>query len=144
MDNCDTILKLMDERFMYEALEEAKKAYEIGEVPIGAVVVCEGRIVGRGSNRMEIDKDATCHAEILAIKDASRNLDRWRLTDCDIYITTDPCPMCSGAINLCRFANVYVGTRDGILEEQCRSIIQDFFKELRKRDKEKKLSEEKQ
>jgi len=143
MLNYDTILKLMDTKYMWEALEEAKKAYDIGEVPIGAVVVCGDEVVGRGFNQMEFAKDATCHAEMLAIKDASKKLDRWRLTDCDIYITTDPCPMCSGAINLSRFANVYVGTRDGILADECREIIQNFFKELRKRDKERKLSEEK-
>ena len=127
---------------MREALKEAEKAYEMDEVPIGAVVVYDGKVVGRGFDSMEKDKDPTCHAEMTAIRNACRELDRWRLWGCDLYVTTDPCPMCSGAIELARFEHVYVGTRDGILATECAAIIKDFFKELRMRDKES--AEEKQ
>ena len=126
----------MDEKYMKEALIEAQKAYDIDEVPIGAVVVYQDRIVGRGHDTMESDKDPTCHAEMSAIKNACKNLDRWRLGGCDLYVTTDPCPMCAGAIVLARFDNVYVGTRDGILADECAKIIRDFFKKLRAEDKE--------
>ena len=132
----------MDERYMKEALVEAQKAYDKKEVPIGAVIVCGDKIVGRGHDTMETDKDSTCHAEISAIRNASKMLDRWRMTGCDLYVTTDPCKMCSGAIELARFDNVYVGTRDGILATQCAEIIRDFFRQLRKEDKESKHSEE--
>jgi len=125
----------MDEKYMKEALIEAQKAYDKKEVPIGAVVVCGGQVVGRGHDTMEEDKDPTCHAEMTAIKMASKNLDRWRLYGCDLYVTTDPCPMCSGAIDLSRFDNVYVGTRDGILANECASIIKDFFKQRRLENK---------
>jgi len=120
---------------MKEALAEAQKAYEKREVPIGAVVVFENEIIARGHDTMELDKDPTCHAEITAIKNACKNLDRWRLYGCDLYVTTDPCPMCSGAINLARFDNVYVGTRDGILANECAAIIQKFFRERRLENK---------
>ena len=126
---------------MREALIEAEKAYSKKEVPIGAVVVCNGQVVGRGHDTMETDKDPTCHAEITAIRQACKALDKWRLTDCDLYITTDPCPMCSGAINLARFANVYVGTRDGILATECAKIIRDFFKQRRIENKQQKSEE---
>ena len=132
----------MDERYMKEALIEAQKAYDKKEVPIGAVIVCGDEIVGRGHDTMETDKDPTCHAEISAIRNASKTLDRWRMTGCDLYVTTDPCKMCSGAIELARFDNVYVGTRDGILAKECAEIIRDFFRKLRKEDKENKNSEE--
>lgn len=130
----------MEERFMKEALKEAQKAYDKKEVPIGAVIVYEGKIIARGHDTMETSFDPTCHAEMTAIRKACKKLGRWRLYGCDMYVTTDPCPMCSGALNLARLDNIYVGTRDGILAEECSSIIKDFFKELRLRDK--KQSEE--
>lgn len=134
------MLKIMEEKFMREALNEARKAYEAGEVPIGAIVVCDGEIVGRGFDSMEKDNDPTAHAEMTAIREAAKTLGRWRLFGCDMYVTTDPCPMCSGALELARLDNVYVGTRDEILAAECSSIIKDFFKELRLRNKQ--LSEE--
>jgi len=124
---------------MKEALKEAKKSYAKAEVPIGAVIVFDGKIVGRGHDTMETSLDPTCHAEMTAIRKAAKKLGRWRLWGCDMYITTDPCQMCSGAIQLARLDNVYIGTRDNILADECRTIIQDFFKELRTRDKEKAL-----
>ena len=130
----------MEERFMKEALKEAQKAYDKKEVPIGAVIVYEGKIIARGHDTMETSVDPTCHAEMTAIRKACKKLGRWRLYGCDMYVTTDPCPMCSGALNLARLDHIYVGTRDGILAEECSSIIKDFFKELRLRDK--KQSEE--
>ena len=132
----------MDELYMKEALVEAQKAFDKKEVPIGAVIVSEGQIVGRGHDTMETDKDPTCHAEMSAIRNACKALDRWRLVGCDLYVTTDPCPMCQGAIDLARFDNVYVGTRDGILASECAEIIRTFFKQLRVEDKERKNSEE--
>lgn len=148
----------MTEYFMNEALNEAKKALQFSEVPIGAVVVKEGRIVGRGHNSRESEELALAHAEINAIRDASKTLGTWRLTDCDIYVTIEPCPMCTGAIYQARIRNIYFGATDekagacgtlfnlfevnglnhycnihkGILEEESRQIIKDFFKRKRK------------
>lgn len=148
----------MDELFMKEALNEAYKAYEINEVPIGAVIVRNGEIVGRGYNQKETLKDATLHAEISAIKDACKNLGGWRLPGCTMYVTLEPCAMCAGALVNARIENLVVGTRDlktgacgsvlnivqmeklnhqidvrfGVLEEECTIIIKDFFSELRK------------
>ncbi len=141
--------------FMIEALKEAKKAYKIGEVPIGAVVVKDGEIIGRGYNRRETDKNALYHAEIMAIDDACKNLGGWRLPNSQIYVTLEPCPMCMGAIISARIDNLYFGAYDeksgaagsvtdlskslphkvsvsgGVLEEECSDIIKSFFKELR-------------
>lgn len=151
----------MDELFMKEALNEAYKAYEINEVPIGAVIVRNGEIVGRGYNQKETLKDATLHAEISAIKDACKNLGGWRLPGCTMYVTLEPCAMCAGALVNARIEKLVVGTRDlktgacgsvlnivqmeklnhqidvrlGILEEECTAIIKDFFSELRKKNK---------
>nr|WP_300096301.1 tRNA adenosine(34) deaminase TadA [Sedimentibacter sp.] len=148
----------MDELFMKEALKEAHKAYEINEVPIGAVIVRNGEIVGRGYNQKETLKDATLHAEISAIKDACKNLGGWRLPGCTMYVTLEPCAMCAGALVNARIENLVVGTRDlktgacgsvmnvvqteklnhqihvqfGMLEEECTALIKDFFSELRK------------
>ncbi len=148
----------MDELFMKEALNEAYKAYEINEVPIGAVIVRNGEVVGRGYNQKETMKDATLHAEISAIKDACRNLGGWRLPGCTMYVTLEPCAMCAGALVNARVENLVVGTRDlktgacgsvlnivqmeklnhqidvrfGMLEEECTALIKDFFSELRK------------
>jgi len=145
------------EYFMKEALKEAEKALEFTEVPIGAVVVKDDVIVGRGHNLRETAKDPTAHAEMIAIREASKTLGGWRLHQCDIYVTVEPCPMCAGAIMLSRIKNLYIGTTDpkggacgsimnipqeekfnhyvnieqGILEEECRAVLQKFFRKLR-------------
>ena len=148
------------EKFMKEALKEAKKAYDKLEVPVGCVIVKDGKIISRAHNLKETKKDTTKHAEILAIQKASKKIDAWRLLDCDMYVTLEPCSMCAGAIINSRIRNLYIGTMDkktgaagsvlnlfedftfnhkvtvqnGILKEQCEKILKDFFKELRKRD----------
>ena len=148
------------ERFMKEALKEAKKAYDKLEVPVGCVIVKDGKIISRAHNLKETKKDTTKHAEILAIQKASKRIDAWRLLDCDMYVTLEPCSMCAGAIINSRIRNLYIGTMDkktgaagsvlnlfedftfnhkvivetGILQTQCEKILKDFFKELRKRD----------
>ncbi len=145
-------------KYMIEALEEAKKAEKIGEIPIGAIIEKDGQIIGRGHNQVETLKDPTAHAEILAIKDAADHLGGWRLTGCNMYVTIEPCSMCSGAMVWSRINKVYIGAMDpkggacgsifnivqeerlnhfieieaGIMEEECRQIVQDFFKRLRK------------
>ncbi len=147
----------MDELFMKEALKEAQKAYEINEVPIGAVIVRNGEIVGRGYNQKETMKDATLHAEISAIKDACVNLRGWRLPGCTMYVTLEPCSMCAGALVNSRIERLVIGARDlktgacgsvlnivqmeklnhqinvqfGVLEEDCSNILKTFFAELR-------------
>lgn len=147
----------MDEIFMKEALNEAYKAYEINEVPIGAVIVKNGEIVGRGFNQKETLKDATLHSEITAIKDACNNLGGWRLSGCTMYVTLEPCPMCAGAIVNSRIERLVIGARDlktgacgsvlditnnqmlnhqpelkfGVLEDECGNLLQDFFSKLR-------------
>lgn len=146
------------EKYMKQALKEAKKAYDKEEVPIGVVIVKDGKIIARAHNLKEIKKDTIEHAEIRAIKKASKKLDAWRLTDCEMYTTLEPCPMCAGAIIQSRIKKVYIGTMDektgacgsvlnlfkdykfnhtveieyGILEEECKKILKDFFKMLRK------------
>ena len=146
---------------MKEALKEARRAGELGEVPIGSVLVFEGEIVGRGHNRRESLKNPLAHGEILAIEEASRVLDRWRLEDCTLYVTVEPCPMCAGALVNARIKRLVIGAMDkktgacgsvvnlleeglfnhnvevekGILEEECRTLIKDFFKELREKKK---------
>jgi len=152
----------MDEVFMREALKEAYKAYEINEVPIGAVIVKDGKIVGRGFNQKETLKDATLHSEITAIKEACNNLGGWRLPGCTMYVTLEPCPMCAGAIVNSRIERLVIGARDwktgacgsvlditgnknmnhqpevkfGVLEKECAQILQEFFAELRKNKQE--------
>ena len=147
----------MEEKFMEEALKEAGKAYKKLEVPIGAVIVKEGKIIARGHNQKEEKQDTTMHAEIIAIKKASKKLNNWRLNDCELYVTLEPCPMCAGAIVNSRFKKIYIGATDekngacgsvsNILEEykqnfrveaengikhiECEKILKDFFKELR-------------
>ncbi|HHY82250.1 MAG TPA: nucleoside deaminase [Clostridiales bacterium] len=142
---------------MKEALIEAKKAFELDEVPIGAVVVKNGTIIGRGFNLREREKDPTLHAEIIAIRQAASVLGGWRLMDCDIYVTIEPCPMCAGAILQARIRRVIFGARDpkagcagslynlledsrfnhrtevteGILKEQCSQIMKDYFSQKR-------------
>lgn len=147
------------EWYMVQALKEAEKARKKGESPVGAVVVKDGIIIARGHNEKELKKDSTLHAEMTAIKRASKKLDSWRLTDCDLYVTLEPCTMCAGAIIQARLRNLYIGTSDlkagaagsvidvfrvdafnhrvevswGILEEQCSGILREFFRELRGR-----------
>ena len=142
---------------MRKALEEAEKAFDKDEVPVGAVIVRKGEIIAAAYNCREISKDATAHAEILAIKEACEALGGWRLIDCDMYVTLEPCVMCSGAILQARIERLYIGTMDpkggaagstlnlfedyhfnhktevvkGILEEECSQILKDFFKRKR-------------
>ena len=147
-------------KFMKEALKEAKKAYAIEEIPVGCVIVKDGKVIARGYNKRESVQDVTLHAEIIAIKKACKKLGSWRLEDCDMYITLEPCPMCSGAIIQSRIKNLYIGAYDPktgaagsvldlfsypfnhqvnvyteIMMEDCSKIIKDFFKELRKKSK---------
>ena len=147
----------MDELFMKEALKFAQESFEENEVPVGAVIVKGNKIVGVGRNRREKTKNALAHAEIEAINNACQNLEGWRLWECDIYVTLEPCPMCSGAIVNARIPNVYFGAFDknfgccgstlnilelnnsfkpnyqgGILEDECSKMLTDFFKKLRK------------
>ena len=152
------------EFFMREALKEAQKAYDQAEVPIGAVVVLNGEIIGRGHNLREKEQDATLHAEIKAIRQANQHLGSWRLEDCELFVTLEPCPMCSGAMILARMKKVVFGAFDpkagtagtfmnllqdsrfnhqveveqGILEDECKEIFQQFFKGLRERNKKRK------
>ncbi|OFT02545.1 tRNA-specific adenosine deaminase [Granulicatella sp. HMSC31F03] len=152
------------EFFMREALKEAQKAYDQAEVPIGAVVVLNGEIIGRGHNLREKEQDATLHAEIKAIRQANQHLGSWRLEDCELFVTLEPCPMCSGAMILARMKKVVFGAFDpkagtagtfmnllqdsrfnhqveveqGILEDECKEILQQFFKGLRERNKKRK------
>ena len=145
---------------MEEALKLARMAYEAGEVPVGAVVVKDGEIVGRGFNSTETDKDPTCHAEMKAIREAARNLGGWRLPGGSMYVTLEPCSMCAGAIVLARIEHLYIGTLDpksgaclslanipsddrlnhqvelhtGILQQECSAILKEFFKELRNKN----------
>ncbi len=149
------------QKYMKEALKQAKKAYLLGEVPIGCVIVYEGRIIGRGYNRRNTDKSTLAHAEITAIKKASRVIGDWRLEDCTLYVTLEPCQMCSGAIVQARIPQVVIGCKnpkagcagsilnvlqmpefnhqveimDGVLEEECSRMLTTFFKELRIRNK---------
>ena len=148
-----------DERFMKEALRQAKKAEAIDEVPIGCVIVYEDRIIARGYNRRNADKNTTSHAEINAIRKASRKLGDWRLEGCTIYITLEPCPMCAGAIVQARIDRAEIGCMNpkagcagsvmnlleepgfnhqvqmtrGVLGEECSAMLSDFFRELRKK-----------
>ena len=148
----------MDIKFMKSALSEAEKAFKIGETPVGAVIVQNGRIIARGYNKRETKKNALMHAEITAIDKACKKLGGWRLLDCDIYVTLEPCPMCMGAIIQSRIKNVYFGAYDkkagalgsvcdlskalphkvgfsgGIMENECSQILSRFFKNLRKKD----------
>lgn len=151
--------------FMKKALEYAAFAEETLDVPVGAVVVCDGEIVSYGYNRREGDKNALCHAEIEAINGACKRLGGWRLHRCDLYVTLEPCPMCAGAIINSRIKNVYFGASDnkagafgglfdmnkealnhhpnvvgGICEEECSEKLSSFFAELRKRKKSEKES----
>ncbi|MBD9159389.1 MAG: tRNA adenosine(34) deaminase TadA [Clostridiales bacterium] len=145
-------------KFMKQALKEAKKAYEKLEVPVGAVIVKDGKIIARAHNLKETKTDTTKHAEILAIQKASKKLESWRLLDCEMYITLEPCSMCAGAIINSRIKKIYIGALDektgaagsvlnlfedykfnhkvevekGVMQKECENILKDFFKMLRK------------
>lgn len=147
--------------FMRKALKEAEKAKKIEEVPIGAVIVKDGEIIGRGYNQRESTNRAITHAEILAIDDANKYLDNWRLEECALFVTLEPCPMCSGAIILSRIPYVYYGASDykggtagtlmnllddsrfnhqanlesGVLQKECSEMLSCFFKDLREKKK---------
>ena len=152
------------ENYMKAALRLAHKAADEGVVPVDAVVVCEGKIVGRGRNRRETKKDALHHAEIEAIGKACKKLGGWRLHKCDLYVTLEPCPMCAGAIINSRIKTVYYGAPDpkagscgtlvnlfelpynhqpevvsGLLEDECAAVLRDFFRALRQRRKEERI-----
>jgi tRNA(adenine34) deaminase len=151
----------MKEKFMKQALKEAKKAYDKLEVPVGAVIVKNNKIIARAYNQKESKNDTTNHAEILAIKKASKKLNSWRLTDCEMYVTLEPCSMCAGALIQSRIKKVYIGAIDnktgacgsvlnlledytfnhkvevetGIMKNECENILKEFFKMLRKTKK---------
>jgi len=144
---------------MQQALVEAQKAYDMGEVPIGAVIVKDGEVIARGHNLRETEKDPTLHAEMVAIREAAKHLGGWRLTGCELYVTIEPCPMCAGAIIQARIQRVVFGALDpkagcagslynllqdprfnhrvevisGVMEEGCRRIMQEFFRERREK-----------
>ena len=148
---------LPDEFFMREALRQAQKAHAGNEVPVGAVIVRDGRIIARAYNQVELLKDATAHAEMLALTAAEAAVGDWRLTDCDLYVTKEPCPMCAGALVHTRIQRVIFGCADpsagaagsminllqmpafnhrceitsGVLQKECAAILQDFFRKRR-------------
>ena len=156
---------MSDEKYMKAALTLAKKAAALGEVPIGCVIEYQGKIIGRGYNRRKTDKNTLSHAEIIAIKKASKKMDDWRLEECTMYITLEPCQMCAGAIVQARIPRVVIGCMNpkagcagsilnilqvpefnhqvditrGVLEEECSVVLTDFFKELREKNKAEKL-----
>jgi len=147
----------IDQNYMREALKEAKKAYKKLEVPVGAIIVKNEEIIARAHNIKETKKDTTKHAEILAIQRASKKLGAWRLEECEMYVTLEPCTMCAGAIINSRIKKVYIGTKDektgacgsvlnlfedykfnhkveyefDIMQKECEKILKNFFKELR-------------
>lgn len=153
-----------EEKYMREALRQAQKAAALREVPIGCIIVFEGKIIGRGYNRRTIDKNVLAHAELTAIKKACKKIGDWRLEECTMYVTLEPCPMCAGAIVQARIPRVVIGcmnpkagcagsvldlfheqgfnhqveTETGILEEECSQLLKAFFKELREEGRKKK------
>ena len=147
------------EDYMTQALSLAREAYEAGEVPVGCVIVHDGRIIGRGRNRREEDGNALAHAEMIAIEEACRVLGGWRLSECKLYVTLEPCPMCAGGIISARVPEVFFGAKDsgigacgsvlnlfeegfrhrpklrgGILQEECKGILGEFFQNIRKNE----------
>lgn len=158
----------IDEKYMRAAIKQAKKAYDLNETPIGCVIVHEGKIIGRGYNRRNTDKTPLAHAEIAAIKKASRKLGDWRLEECTMYVTLEPCQMCAGAIVQSRLTRVVVGCMNpkagcagsvlnlldvkefnhqaelttGVLGDECSDLMKGFFRELREKKKIKKIQKE--
>lgn len=150
-----------EEKYMKEAIRQARKAWKLQEVPIGCVIVKDGKIIARGYNRRNTDKNTLAHAELLAIRKASRAVGDWRLEECTMYITLEPCQMCAGAIVQARIPRVVIGSRnpkagcagsvlnllqvpqfnhqvelqEGVLEQECSAMLTDFFRELRNRRK---------
>lgn len=150
-----------EEKYMKEAIRQARKAWKLREVPIGCVIVKEGKVIARGYNRRNTDKNTLAHAELLAIRKACRSVGDWRLEDCTMYITLEPCQMCAGAIVQARIPKVVIGSRnpkagcagsilnllnipqfnhqveltEGVLEKECSAMMTDFFRELRERRK---------
>ncbi|HJB18710.1 MAG TPA: tRNA adenosine(34) deaminase TadA [Candidatus Bariatricus faecipullorum] len=159
-----------DEKYMKEAIRQAKKAWKLEEVPIGCVIVHEGKIIGRGYNRRTTDKNVLAHAEIQAIRKACRKMGDWRLEDCTLYVTLEPCQMCAGAIVQARIPRVVAGCmnpkagcagsilnllqmpefnhqaelKTGVLEAECAELMKGFFRELREKQKRKKEKEKEQ
>lgn len=157
----------IQEKYMKEALKQARKAYKLGEVPIGCVIVYEDKVIARGYNRRKTDKNTLSHAELQAIRKASRVMGDWRLEGCDLYVTLEPCQMCSGAIVQARIPRVVIGCMNpkagcagsilnllqmpqfnhqveivrGIMEEECSVLLKTFFKELRVKVKAEKAAE---
>ena len=153
-------MSMSDELWMEEALREAQRALVMGEVPVGAVVVHDGSIIGRGSNRPLFDSDPTAHAEVLALREAGKAMGNYRLLDCDLYVTVEPCAMCAGAITHARIRRLIYGAEDaktgavhsmfqvlnhpkinhkvevnaGVLAARCMELLQAFFRERRKED----------
>ena len=156
---------MSDVKYMREAIRQAKKAKALGEVPIGCVIEYRGKIIGRGYNRRKTDKNTLSHAELNAIRKASKVMGDWRLEECTMYVTLEPCQMCSGAIVQARIPKVVIGcmnpkagcagsilnifdvpefnhqveTEQGMLEEECSALLTDFFKELRERNRAEKM-----
>lgn len=154
----------IQEKYMKEALKQARKAAKLGEVPIGCVIVYQGEIIGKGYNRRNTDKNTLAHAEITAINRASKKMGDWRLEDCTLYVTLEPCQMCAGAIVQARIPQVVMGCMNpkagcggsilnilempefnhqvqvtrGVLEQQCSDMLKEFFVQLRIRNKEEK------
>lgn len=150
---------IIEETYMKEAIRQAKKAGKLGEVPIGCVIVYQDKIIGRGYNRRIVDKNVLSHAEIIAIKKACKFMGDWRLEECTMYVTLEPCPMCAGAIVQARIPRVVIGCRNpkagcagsvldmlheegfnhqaetkiGVLEEACSTMLTAFFRELRRK-----------
>ena len=163
-------MQSIDEKYMKEAVRQARKAYGIGEVPIGCVIVYEDKIIGRGYNRRTVDKNTLAHAELIAIRKACKKIGDWRLEGCTMYVTLEPCQMCSGAIVQSRIPRVVIGCMNpkagcagsilnllqveefnhqteltkGVLEEECSQMMKAFFKELRESKKEKKEKQDNQ
>ena len=154
------------EKWMKEAIKQAHKAWDYDEVPIGCVIVKEDQIIARAYNKREMSQQSYAHAEMLAIQKACKKLGTWRLEDCDLYVTLEPCPMCAGAIIQSRIRKVYYGASDpkggcvgsctnlfevngfnhypdfesGLLQEECSLLLSDFFREKRKRKKKKNIN----
>lgn len=154
-------MEFNDEYYMKEALKAAQDAYDAGEVPIGAVIVHNGEIIGRGFNRRNTEGNPLCHAEIIAINEAAHSMGDWRIEECTMYVTVEPCPMCAGAIVQARIPRVVYGAKnpkagcagsvldvlnepklnhqvdvtEGVLKEECAAMMKEFFKRFRKKEK---------